>query len=776
MLPFLQIENELGGAYRPCCLSTAEFGNSRRVSLMDAWNSEPWRELRKQFAVGERPASCRSCWEQEDLGLWSLRQQNAYWHDQTAKCLESFDASTGRMRTPPRLLGLKSSNLCNLACRMCSPFVSTSFGRIWDAELAGVTQQQRHGVNWSFPDREALLGDVRSVGPGLRQVSFGGGEPLLDPLVPDVLRALRPWSGWIRVHANTNLSRLRHGGLETLELMSGFEHCLLTVSVDGPPALQGYVRSGLDVRAFERNLEQVRRAPRFSIDSNTAIQILNALQLPETLDYVLRFVRPGTLLASYATGSGSEFLDVRYLPADLKALLSERLTSFAQRISLERYPMASPEVREHARSLALNVDRFARSADLWTEAEWARASAYYRKLDRIHGTDLASVNPVLAARFDPDWRAAPAPTSPASGATVTSAAPSPALAAPPIRPLVHVPAYVPYSTPADEVNATRTYVLELLLTCLHSLRVQGMKGDLLVTTNDAEIVEVIARYRARTGHRLELMPVSSDETIAAFGIEPARLPDEVCSKYLWPKFYPIVRRLAPWIVHVDFDTVAMAELDFTEHYQAELSVVDANQLAGWPAFVPSKAYADFFELQDSPRPTWSWLNTGVFSVRGSGFDLCAVELGHYLRNLGGAAALGITRDGDEALLNALATREPGRVSVLRDPSTNLLAYYLPRHPTWLHDARIVHFHSLKPRTVQVQQGRPVFSCPPSMADRITLDYYLAVLVWCGHLHAVARTMRMQLPMALQVPADFLDRELPRVLKAVELGRKRARAS
>jgi hypothetical protein len=183
--------------------------------------------------------------------------------------------------------------------------------------------------------------------------------------------------------------------------------------------------------------------------------------------------------------------------------------------------------------------------------------------------------------------------------------------------------------------------------------------------------------------------------------------------------------------------------------------------ADWDTWVPRPGAAEFFGLRACPLPPWKWLNTGVFSVSGDGFDLLEAGLEHYLANLARTDQLGIA-GGEEILVNALAMREPGKVAVLRDPNHNLLAYYLPHHPTWERDARVLHFHSLKPHVYRCDGGRVTFSCPPAQAPRATLEFYLAVLHWCRHLHAAARPLGLELPMMRQMPAAFVDQELARV--------------
>lgn len=773
VLPFVQFDNELGGECRPCCVNTGTFASSRTQSIRHAWNSEGWRELRRAFAAGERPASCRYCWDQEALHLESYRIQNNRWNGPLLDLRpEVFDARTGQMSAPPRKLVLKPSNACNLACRMCSPGVSTSVGRIWDSELEALSGQERKGLARNFPDEPALLGEIRELGPMLQQVSFGGGEPLCDPTLRNVLLALRPWASRVQTHANTNLTRLQHGDLDILALMTSFRSCILTISVDGPPALHAYIRPGFEIDDFLGNLERVRAIPRLELDCNIAVQILNVLRLPETLDFILRVVRPSSILMSLATGTGSEHLDVRTLPDELKAIASRRLLGFVQTVHRIQYPNVPLPVLTQAKALAEQVHRFMTSSELWSPAQWARLSAFYRKLDRTHDTSLSTVAPELASVL----------ATPGSERTSTwdsartrdvSAPPSASIQAGqtrqltdgrdgPSRPLLHIPAHVPFSTLPAERDGTRRYVLELLLASLHSLHEHERRHDLLVTTNDPEILEVATRLRARAAASWELRGVTAQDIVTTFGVEPSRLTNEVCAKFLFSKFFPVYRRAAPWIVHLDMDTMVTSSLDFEPHGGTPISLVDANRVASWPPWTPSAAYVDFFGIAPGSTSRWSWINSGVFSARGAGLDACRAGLDHYLAQFDRATEVGIAADGDEALFNALALREREAVAVHPDVNDNLLAYHLPSVHAWRRSARIIHFHSLKPNVFRYAPGgRLTFECAPAMASRVTPDFCLAALAWCRNLHAAAGPLGLRLPTMQQMPAELVERDIER---------------
>ena len=192
LLPFLSFNMEVAGALRPCCENLGSFGNGRSDDIMSAWNAEEWRELRKSFVLDERHPSCSYCWNLEDRGVESYRALNNAWHEPLMPELtrDVYDFASGEMLVPPKIVVFKLSNLCNLACRMCIPSVSTSVMKFWDKDFERLTGDGNEGVQKNYDNLDALRAELRHMAPHLSQISFSGGEPFADPKVLEVLKEL----------------------------------------------------------------------------------------------------------------------------------------------------------------------------------------------------------------------------------------------------------------------------------------------------------------------------------------------------------------------------------------------------------------------------------------------------------------------------------------------------------------------------------------------------------------------------------------------------------
>src|SRR5437773_6702269 len=322
-------------------------------------------------------------------------------------------------------------------------------------------------------------------------------------------------------------------------------------------------------------------------------------------------------------------------------------------------------------------------------------------------------------------------------------------------PLIHIPLYCAPDASDHDV----WYLIELHLACLESYFVHQNTYDLLVTTNDARPLRVLWAYQEKSQRRFELRLVSQDDLLSTFRTDESRLLDRSCMRTIFSKFYPILRQECEAIVHVDFDTMFMSQVDFSPLLVSDVGLVDANQFkpdAG--LWSPTIKQARFFRIAQPAQAVSSWINTGVFSVQRGGFDLCRREISHYLEHLERAIADGIHASTDESILNALAVRERNAVTVIPDYRYNFLAYYREHEPSWKWRGLIVHFHSLKPYDFYFD-GIVRHRGDPAQAQLINPELYLAVLMWCRHLHAACRDLTYDFPMIAAMPLNVVEDEL-----------------
>ena len=326
------------------------------------------------------------------------------------------------------------------------------------------------------------------------------------------------------------------------------------------------------------------------------------------------------------------------------------------------------------------------------------------------------------------------------------------------NPLIHIPLYCWHKAPDYAMRA----MVEQQLTCLDSYFSHGNTYDLLVTTNDRRAFDMFCTYRRISGHRFDLRLVNEAELLSVFKTDLGRLRNTPCVRTIFSKFFPILKREAEVIVHVDFDTLFLTKTDLAPLVVSDITLVDANQfMPDERRFEPSETQAEFFRLSQPVTPKWNWINSGVFAVQRKGFQILADEIAHYLEHLERAIADGTNDHTDEIIMNALATRESDAVNVIPDYHYNFLAYFLNHDPEWMTRAQIVHFHSLKPDKFWYVDGalKHRFDDDDVRADRLNEDLYLAVLLWFRHFHAACRGMPYLFRLLAAIPPDAVEREI-----------------
>jgi len=79
-----------------------------------AWNSYTRKMIKIALDKGVKHPGCSPCWQAEDAGRVSVRQQ-------FNTALQGIQP----LENQPRSIILKPGNVCNMACRMCNPATST---------------------------------------------------------------------------------------------------------------------------------------------------------------------------------------------------------------------------------------------------------------------------------------------------------------------------------------------------------------------------------------------------------------------------------------------------------------------------------------------------------------------------------------------------------------------------------------------------------------------------------------------------------------------------
>jgi MoaA/NifB/PqqE/SkfB family radical SAM enzyme len=209
VLPWVSLETSPIGTTRPCCLAEDEIkdqdGNKYSLMTTDlnvVHNSEYMRKLRQEFLDKKQPQTCRKCWNEERSGRTSKRMH-------TINRLEHIvtDTEWTADAKPLVFIDFKLGNICNLKCRICGSWSSSTFAAEevkFEGKDSFHYQMLKDGA---WPRRnQRFWQDIDSLMDQVRYLEFTGGEPFMIQEHFDLLQRMvdNGIASNVEIHYNTN--------------------------------------------------------------------------------------------------------------------------------------------------------------------------------------------------------------------------------------------------------------------------------------------------------------------------------------------------------------------------------------------------------------------------------------------------------------------------------------------------------------------------------------------------------------------------------------------
>ena len=334
MLPWISIETSPMGTTRPCCLAHDEIvdeaGNKydlTKTNLQVVYKSQYMQDLRRQFRVGAKPATCKRCWDEEDAGRTSKRM-----HTQV-RLKELYPEVDWANDTPNQLwfVDLKLGNICNLKCRICGSWSSSK----WAAEEMdylpqGADKKKHIAYTWlkagKWPEESpGFWENLKALLPNIRYFEFTGGEPWLIQEHFDLLQYAvdQGYSRNIDIHYNTNATQTP---LPHVPMWAKFGRVDIAFSIDNVGERFEYERYGANWAEANGNIDRTHFAkkdmcPNITTQLCFTINIQNVYYLDELLAW------------ADTKGFGSVYFNMLQSPERMNI---QRMTPQAQELVLNK--------------------------------------------------------------------------------------------------------------------------------------------------------------------------------------------------------------------------------------------------------------------------------------------------------------------------------------------------------------------------------------------------------------------------------------------------------
>lgn len=266
-------------------------------------NTPEKKKERAQMLVGEKPKGCQYCWNVEGLSDTHISDR----HDRNANIykperLEEIKNSPWDFNINPEYIELAFSNECNFKCGYCHPMSSSSFqSEIKKHGPYSTVKNHTLNIEWFKPYQEDENPYIEAwwkwwpeVSKTLNILRITGGEPLMHKstwrLFDNLRQDPRPY---LELNLNSNLGTstrhveklvenvndlLENNKVKTFKLFS---------SMDTWNKRAEYLRTGLDVELWEKNLDVYLTGTKQPVSIMCTFNILSVTSFIDFLQKVL---------------------------------------------------------------------------------------------------------------------------------------------------------------------------------------------------------------------------------------------------------------------------------------------------------------------------------------------------------------------------------------------------------------------------------------------------------------------------------------------------------
>jgi sulfatase maturation enzyme AslB (radical SAM superfamily) len=416
-IPFVSMVVNTDATVQPCCMMQR---NTHRLKddngkvltinekLSDSWNSNEMKFIRTEMVSGNKLVGCKVCYLQESSGRTSNRQYaNSEWSNKLGSkhmfdLIDKAVLNGGELDYSLAYLDLRLGNLCNLKCRMCSPFNSSQIAKehmelekkdeaykvVW-AKTFGRFDSRINDVQ-SWFERDFLWDQIIDLIPSLKKVYMTGGEPtLIQNNFKFMNECIRKGRRDIVLFFNTNCTNVNK---KFTSLIGQFGRVNINASVDGVGAVNDYIRSPSHWEQISANVETLAQMPNVHLGLTPTVQVYNVFNLVDTLKWVdtLNTKYRKNIFVDFLINVHPSHLSVTILPDEIRNKVANDLIEYKN----THLTSSSPELTVNSVNGIIGLLQKPRAAD-WQE-QLARFKIYTHSLDVERSQSLRSISAELA--------------------------------------------------------------------------------------------------------------------------------------------------------------------------------------------------------------------------------------------------------------------------------------------------------------------------------------------------------------------------------------------
>jgi len=430
-IPWIFQAVRANGDLRVCCQANISKGrgvlpkenginfNARGDNLVEARNNQVLKKMRLNMLKGEWSSDCIRCQQEEQNGLRSRRiyeMEQWSFNQESAESVTSDNGAIDTKASPVIYYDLRFGNLCNLACRMCSPADSSAWYSDWVKLYNKTTFNDTHGVvnlelksnkyitnTYDWHQSDSFWKQISNNLENINHVYMAGGEPLLIKNHYDFLQQCvdRKFASQIVLEYNTNCTKLPQ---RALDLWTKFKEVRIGASIDGYGKYIEYQRYPVKWDNLYENLVKINNLPNniyawfaLTITSYNIFHLTDFMKWKlvnkSTSNFNRSKKRP---IITHHMAHNPKYLNIRSLPDGLKDQVANKFKEFVYWVEGNGF---SIEIQNEAKKITSTIQDYMTSAD-YNKEYWSEFCDYTAKLDAIRQQNFLVLQPNFEEYFN----------------------------------------------------------------------------------------------------------------------------------------------------------------------------------------------------------------------------------------------------------------------------------------------------------------------------------------------------------------------------------------
>lgn len=338
--PWYELRIDANGNMRGCHAMTQDCAEKSELNFIDWFkNGKEINKAREFITIGKEYSGCKSCYNNEKLGLTSYRQrrnlQAAIYTGTYFK--KSLDQSPALKRMSgnvenyyPAFMHVTLSNLCNLSCRMCFPVYSSQLS-VLHKKAGLLDNQSPTHLDWTTDENkwQSFL-DLVKYNNNLMSLHFMGGEPLYH-------KKFLEFIDWCITNKKTDfhLTFVTNGTIYNSLLfkkLKEFKSIQLEVSLENLHTSNDYIRQESDFITVKNNvLDMIGYLGNKSVVLRSVPQALSIMEYDTLIDFAIE----NNITIDNNVLHNPQYLKCYVLPREVKNRLTEKYkTKYAYILSV----------------------------------------------------------------------------------------------------------------------------------------------------------------------------------------------------------------------------------------------------------------------------------------------------------------------------------------------------------------------------------------------------------------------------------------------------------